>query len=1056
MKRFAYLLLTSLLASAALPAAAQSEGYDLAMGWGVTSPASSPKTEQPVTFSVFNKGREVDGGFKVGIFKNDQFLFEEQVDSVIPAEGKKEITLKQKVHLDYKEKAEFKLYVSCPGDTDRSNDTARVSVTMPALMDYPYIWAERDHASDFQAGEFGFGWSYNQENDAFVISGKSTNWMGSLGTGAINFPEDRLVRCTFDHENDKSVKLTVKANYGDSTVTVCDDVLPPSSTDFQHHQFSFVSHGPAILSIGAALQGEWYEYGTFVIKNISFSDAVKDIATVKILSPQLKRVAREDGGLTVKARFSNPSPFDVVNPVFSYKDGDDEVEEAYNGTLHAGETIDYTFVNKLSTPAGKDSISLTVWCHTGNDGETSNDTIATGFRLYDAQPFPYKTNFTEGNDNWDIVDANADGNTWTFVTEQSTGGAAVLPMVYYVNMDDYLIAPAVKVPAGKSRLSFYYAGQTRAATEHLTVTMGTSPSLEEMTDTILDRNITNAGWLNAYKLIDLKEPQTLYVAFHATGLNDMIAIGKVRIDNEADLCINNATFDTGSGYGKTTSKVTVSYMNHGVEPVKDVKLRYYLNNSATPCAEETSTQTVAPGDTAYYTFTKPADISVPDSSYTLIGEIATVLGEDQQNDKITGQTITNWASCKLPYFADFSDASRNVRWKIDNSESNAALGWSIQDTYQYYSPTKVLEHDGSVADGQEDWAFSEAVNLPKGRSELSFFYRTRVYFDSDDMKQSFAVKMGKEPSRQGMTMSVADFKDITVAGSQWKKFTCSVDVDEPGNYYLGFCNTSKGQSGSTSIDDVTIKPVAKGLALPYDATVSELDSQWTKENNRKGYSDVWWKASDDGTSLMLERTADDVDMALATEGDLVSPKLSIEAGRKIDITVDYALSSDSTNTRLCLYGGHIDNPDSLRLLDSLPQVAGDAFATVSYTFTPQPADTCLYLDLRVNSPKYVAECDGYVYKVRLRSVKVDYASSDGIADVKHAAAGVTIRRKDNSLTVSSDAPVSDVAVYDLYGRKVTDVSTGQHELTLDCSGLKGIYIVKVKTSDGERTEKIRF
>lgn len=70
------------------------------------------------------------------------------------------------------------------------------------------------------------------------------------------------------------------------------------------------------------------------------------------------------------------------------------------------------------------------------------------------------------------------------------------------------------------------------------------------------------------------------------------------------------TFDKEkSGFAKTTSKVSLSYINHGVTPQKNITLRYWLNTAddpyaptKTPYAEETVADEVQPGETVTYTF----------------------------------------------------------------------------------------------------------------------------------------------------------------------------------------------------------------------------------------------------------------------------------------------------------------------------------------------------------------------------------------------------------------------------------------------------------------------
>lgn len=1052
-------LLTFLATTAGAQLKAQTgDVYDLRIdGWSAYSPKACVLTEQPVTFTIVNDGLPIATGFHAGIIKDGKLLFEEKVDRPFKTDERKTITLNGKVDLAYEEEAKFKLYVRLDGDTNPQNDTLSYTVSMPKVIDYPYVWIKGKATENFKMDDWGLGWRYDEANDALLISGKGTNWMGSVVTDGIRFPKDRLVKCSFDYAADKDVRLLVRSDYGFRIDTLFNQVLSSSATDFVSRQFSFETPGSGVVDITASLEGDMFAYGSFMIRNICFGDAVKDVSTEKILSPSLKRVARDTEGLAVKARFANHSPFDVENPTFAYQVGGNKVEEVYKGLLEAGASVDYAFNKLLQLPAA-DKASIDVWCKAEGDGDSTNDTLTTDYILYDAMEFPYASNFDEANDLWDIFDANKDGNTWTFASLGASGGVATLPLVYYTNMDDYLIMPAVKIPAGKSRVSFYYSGMTRGGTEHLKVMMGTVPDLDEMNEVILDQDITNAGWLNGYHLFNLDKPAICYFAFHATGNNDQLYLDNIHVDREEDLCMDKVVFDTNSGYGKTTSKITLSYVNHGVSPQKNVTLRYYINQTDTPYAEETPTDTVNPGDTISYTFDKPADISVADSTYTLIGEIATPVGEDLANDKIVGMTISHWASQALPFFTDFTDNDRNVRWKAATYPDEGQSAWGVVESYQAYSSNNVLEHAVPVSEGIEDWAFSEAITMPKGKSEVSFFYRTRPYFDTPDFQQSFEVKMGKTSDRKSMTIDLAKFENVVVNGSQWKKFTGIVDIAEEGDYYLGFCNTSEGMSGSTSIDDISIKQVTGGKALPYKADFEMLDKEWNKCNNNKNGYEQYWNAfveKDGANVLRVNRTADDAAYGTGTEGELFSPKLHLLANKTAQVSVDYALSSDSTNTVLNLYKGHVDNPDSLSLLASLPIVADSAYAISDYKFETGSADQDCYLALRVNTPKYVAECYGYVYDVRIKSVNVSYDDTQGIANIP-GKFGAVISRRAHSLNIKSDSPLQSVDIFDLSGRKVQHVSSGLNEISIDCSGLKGVYIVKVDTEKGGRTERVKF
>ena len=139
--------------------------------------------------------------------------------------------------------------------------------------------------------------------------------------------------------------------------------------------------------------------------------------------------------------------------------------------------------------------------------------------------------------------------------------------------DDWLFSPAISMPEGRSRLSFYYTGGSRL-TQHLRVLMGTEPSPDKMTEVLFDQDVKNNGWLNGYHVIDMAEAGVRYLAFQTTGASDHIIIDNIKIDKEEDLCMADVAFDQKSGFGLTTSKVKLSYVNHGVSAQKNITVRY--------------------------------------------------------------------------------------------------------------------------------------------------------------------------------------------------------------------------------------------------------------------------------------------------------------------------------------------------------------------------------------------------------------------------------------------------------------------------------------------------
>jgi len=1053
MKKFfttiAFALCCTLLC--AVTANAQDASFDLGIT-SVASPQSGLKTSQPLTILVRNTGTDTIPSFRVGVIRNGQFLFEEEVDTCVAKWTMKSptltITLKNKIDFEYGAKDTLLIYAKGNGgvDTNEKNDTTTWYVTMPVVRTYPYTWSTTTAPTDFTYNL----WKYDETRGVFYYYSSSYySKSNAVVTPAFsNVPTDKAVTCDFKyHAASATQTLQIEAEYEDSKDTVYTGQLAQTAGEsMADGSASFYLKGLCRLrfKIISTTRGDesW-------LSDINLHEAAPDLSAAEIVSPALHKLVRDGKSYPITVRYINNSPFGIANPKLCYKVGESVVSETYDGTIAAGDTLDHAFATPM-TVGTADKVELVAWCEAEGDTKLDNDTVRAEYEFYDVQTFPYTTKFEEGNDLWQAIDLDGDGNTWQFSTLEGTGGCAYYPSASTADATDLLVSPAIAMPAGRSRISFYYSGFMKTGTENLSVLLSTTPDTTGVKKELFTQNLTNNGWLNGYSLIDLDEAGTYYFIFKATGKGDRIYLDNLYIDKGEDLCINNVTFDTESGFGKTSSKVTLSYINHGVTAQKDVTVRYYINE--VKADEQTVTETVEPGDTLYYTFEKPADISAPDSTYQLKGLIVTAIGADQDNDSIYGQSVSNWPVQQIPYYYGFDDTERNGYWLMSSDTEGTKTKWAMYSaSTNAYSPKMVLRHNGKVTAGTKDWAYSDCINIPKGRYEVSFFYRTNVNNTKDTNKKDFNLSLGKDRTPEAMTTNIAEFEGVLVGGAFYKKFNGILDVAEDGNYFLGFCSTSStcGATAQLMIDDIEIKPISEGTALPYTA---DLANDWTRYNPKK--TNAYWDefTEDDNSKVMrVERTKTHSDMSYGFEDKLVSPKLKLDAGKKVIMTVNYALSSDSTNTTLDIFTGHIDNSDSLTFAASMPIVADSAYADYKYEFTATEADSSFYVGFRTNSPVELTK--GYIYDARLKSVSLEYDQASGISSTV-ANGKVNITAREGRLMVAAPKAVGRIDICDLSGRTVMSVRSGLSSVTLDCSALHGVYIVKVAATDGTAVKKV--
>lgn len=984
------LFLKSALVAAALTLGATgstaqttSDAVDLEV-WYMSGFAAGAQQVQHPSFRLNNNGVAVDA-FDVEVTMNNEPAFTEHValDQPLANGAWTDVTLQGTVTLPFEQTTTVGVKVVIEGDVDESNNTASTTVTMPRVLDYPYTWDPATAQQDFHFSSFwGMGWNWSEEMEAIYMSGKSTNWMGSITSDVFNFPEGEGVTCNFEYGTaGQAVTLFATIDFGDEQLTDTIE-LGQSTDDFAQGFFSFEAKGPATVAFSAKLGGDWNAYGSIFLRGISFKQAVLDVATQQILAPAISQIAIGDQPVTVSARFRNTSPYDAVYPVFCYQVGDRDIvcKETYQGTLAGGASIDYTFSQTfLATEAGSET--LRVWCEVTGDGDSSNDSQQKELSYYQALAFPYQTTFDAGNDLWAV----ADGSQWAFGT--ISGGGAV------GGQGGYLISPAIQMPAGKSRVSFYYASQY-ASGARLQLLMGKGTGAADLTEVLFSKDITNGGWLNGYHLIDLPEAGTYYFAFLLDDTSDQVIIDNFKVDAEEDLCINTVEFDQQSGFSLTEAKVTLSYVNHGITPQKDIDVRYYIND-LDHFVTETVSAKVAPGDTISYTFETPADISATDSTYTIYGQIVTVVGADTQNDFIQGQTIQNFKPYGAPYYYNFADQSKNGQWTLPQDN-----GWNIDSNWYAYDGGADLQHTnyGYSSSGQaDDWAYSPGIQLEPGQYEVSFYHRGRTYFGGEDYIQSFEAKMGTERSPEGMTIDISRHENLDYDGCMnFQKDVARITISEAGKYYLGFHNFSPVNSGETHIDGVSITAVEPGLSLPFESNFAQGDEGWSKYNADGSDYFVKWQL-EDGAEVAT------MDGGGYVEGPLTSPKLALEANREVNVTVEYELTADNADLALNVYGAALNTPQAMNLLATGEQSAA---GTVSATYTTGNEPEDFYVALRTNTD--INERD-YLYNtftLRVKSVKVEYTVVDGIEDVQRAAAD------------------AQSAVFDLQGRRVSSPMLG--------------------------------
>lgn len=1008
----------------------------------VMFPKAQASTSQPVRFIVHNYSfkEALSTTAKVGIKEGDNVLCEKDVQLEIPKMGNQEVELPIRLQTDYGKSYSYTLFINVEGNTN-TNTTTAVNFTMPNSTGWPIKWSSE--LAEMVVSGFG-KYAYFSDPDMFVAQGRvSVMNAGGVLTLPITFKKGDAVTAHFRHYSDLASTIYGIVDYGERIDTVLTEECS-TSTKLTDHYFSFNAEGPAIVRLTAKVSGSYNTYGQMQLGQLSIYEAKPDLSLDAITAPAATAVCTSVDGYEVKVKVSNTSPFDITSPTFAYTFNGQQVNEVYEGVIKASQTMEYTFKTRLQAKTAAEG-ELKVTVTADGDTNTENNSRTAQLKVYEPLSFPYATTFDSGNELWTTYDGNADGIVWGFASDASLGNIAYFPSSALAS-DDWLFSPAIKMPKGKSRISFYYSGG-RMLTQHLRVLMGTEPSPDKMTEVLFDEDVKNNGWLNGYHLIDLPEDGVRYFAFQTTGKTDQIIIDNIKIDLGEDLCIGSVDFEEKSGFVKTTSKVKLSYANHGLSPQKNIKVRYWLNTESdpftsnkAPYAEETVSQEVQPGEIITYTFSKLADISATADAYSLVGQIATVVGDDQQNDIIAGtQILENWAMPTLPYQQGFEDpAIVNKQWTFVNEGTSKWLVGS--NSASAYQGTKSLCHTGKVAEGKEDWAFSEPFSLKKGNYDLSFFYRTSKNFkNATTQSQTFRAMLATAPQADKVGAELLNVKDLLIPGQWAKKFTAVLNIEADGVYYLAFGSTTPNAQGMTFIDNISLAERTAGEALPYTLSLDADDAEQGVDKYYPSSALPQWKliAQKDGAMAeVVERSQVYSEMSYGSEGYLVLPKLQVVGGKTMTLKFDYSLTCDLTpGLTLNVYDGTENNPDNFTLRKELPVVADSAFAQASIALPAQTAATQYYIAMRTSAPEEGSDMKGgYVYTAKVKNFAIDYDVPSGVTEVGEASPIVV-----SGNTVAAQA--SEISVYDLLGRKVAHAYGDGTTATVTLPE-GGVYVVK--------------
>lgn len=921
----------------------KSSSSDLAIT-SLSSPYSGCATTQFIKLNVGNTGVAINE-FSVCYQVNGGEIIKEKFNKTVTANEPQSLTLAQTAEFTKGITNKFKIWLECDQDGNELNNMASADIYTGNQIPFPYLSTTTTFGTDLRSYGGLTKWQYVEtsvtpKDKAWVYVGSAA--AAYLGTNCIELPKGKL-RISFDYALTRNAILRAyttttpavgayRNEVGKSQMLIGNSQLNSASFNIEIKEEGLQSLG---FDVVAPDGGEFLVNGTatkvqFVLANLTIEKQTEDLALEEIITPWGGAITTSDQKRNIKVRLSNIGINDQKDFSLCYQiDNNEIVKEKFSNTLKENESIDYTFASQPLLNS-ETKINLKVWLESSNDKRCENDSIQKSLYIYPTLTMPYNMSFEDDQtfDHWTVYNTEQDAVTWAKAPIQFKGNkSAYLPFLKGAPTDDLLITPAIKMPKGKARISFFHIA-TAAGALKLDILMGKSPHPDSLKTVLSSQTLTNTSWESGYAPLDIKEEGVYYFAFRGYGLNSDMAIDDVRIDTNMDACVESIHFIERSGYNMESSAIKLVFNNNSAKSIKKTKVSYKLDSNQP--VTETITKEIMPGERYEYIFEQMANISAQ-GAHHVTGKIEIENDVEELNNSMS-TSLEHYKNKTVPYFQNFENEADRMKWQatiIDaNKDDNSWIpaGNAMNTAYSgstclYYTSTKA----------GDDWIFSECIEIPAGEFELSFFYAT--YKNIVTRKENFKIMLGTSPDPESMTITVADFNDVNNSTPQkHMKVIRKIKMDTEGKYYIGIYTYSAASQGEIVIDDISLK--AYEVQTPfYTSDFTNRFNEWTRYYPLATTYDQWTPTVEEGreSKIVQLKTFRPTTMP----GLFTSPGFQLEAGKPIRLDFEYALITTNTNDKMGLYMGNENHPDSLTtLIELLPETTEAGWTTYTKTITP--------------------------------------------------------------------------------------------------------------------------
>lgn len=1041
----------------------------------IINPVPSCETEQQVSVTVGNAGFAASS-FSVNYQIDGGSVVTEQVQQAIEDGGTFDYTFKQKVVLQQGLTHTVKAWVSSDNDLNEGNNSIEKEVAIGGEMEYPFTMTDDNAQTAFhssasrQLGNITYGWAYYNDSSAKGWGySYQRNFTSYLLTNCIALPKGS-VKVNFNYMTliDADLRVYLVSENGKYDTEVGSVVLPVSE-NYTSGDMTLEIPEEGVYSL--AFTPNNYQ-GQLFLNDIQIRDPYDDVAIASIDSPRLNATLVKSG-VSVTASFKNTGAKDLTDvPVAFSVDGGAAVTEKI-AKLAKGETVQHTFNSTVDlSKAGSHNIK--VWAALESDGNNANDEKTFAISSYNAYSFPFKASFEPGETvgaDWICYNPDADLVFWG--VDQTVNGnisyakdgqnAGYINSLAGVQHNDYFISPAIKATAGKARISFYYTTRMQSAStvdgSNIKVFLSKTDNPDEikLDSPLTTVTLTNANVLKytqGYALVDVPEDGNYYIVFYNDGTGHDVILDDVRFDRADDLCMLSVENSLQSGFNLADNTVTVRFTNHGLNTRSNFPVQYVVNDGEP--VVETFAESIAPGETKEYVFSKKADFS-KSGTYVVKASVSDSDDSDSYNNSWTSAEVKHYETAAVPYEEDFEDADKRVLWTV-NGKWTIGTNMASAGIAAYSGKCGLNHMNAASSDG--DFIYSGGIYIPAGTYDLSFFYRTFMnQTNAEKYGQSFEVLLGKAPESDAMTIPVYKAENVIVSTKQYEKVIAPVTIEESGVYYIGVKCTTTAAMGSLYMDLFSIKSaVSEGLTLgEYTADFAAKESEWHHYNPNTNVFRQWAAVTSGNETYMQTTRTTYSYMSIPTElpGVYESPAFKLEAGHEVSATFDYSLSYDKADnfaeeekdkTQLGLFLADKDVPSAFTTAVAVGKDASGERKTATGVVKIGKSGI-YYFGFLADGPEKSIDGNGNItynlYGLTLQDL------TSGVSLVSDGST-VSYKFADNVLTIYGD--YNAASIYGTNGVLVGSYS-GVNQIDLNTLQ-RGIYILKVATERNVLTGKI--